>query len=62
VKGCLDIANKWKDPGGRSINMTPQTVGDEHWALVWLAPPYYSLLKPGMYQFALHSVVELNLW
>jgi len=42
--------------------MTPKTVGEEHRALVWFAPPHYSLLKIYIYWFTLHSVVELNLW
>ena len=46
VKGCLDVADTWKDSWWKSINMTPQTVG-KHWALVWFAPPRYSLLKTG---------------
>ena len=62
VKGCFDIANTWKDPWWRSINMTPQTVGDEHWELVWFALSPYSLTNTCMYWFLLHSIVELNLW
>ena len=32
VKGCFDIANMWKDPGWRSINMTSQwKTSTEHW-------------------------------
>ena len=34
----------WKDAWWRSINVTPQTVGDWQWALVWFAPPWYSSL------------------
>lgn len=41
--------------------MTPQTAGDEHWALVWFALPQYSSLTTHMYWFTLHSVVKLNL-
>jgi hypothetical protein len=44
VKGCFDIADMWKDVWWRSINMTPQTVGGEHWALVWFASTCYSSL------------------
>jgi hypothetical protein len=61
VKGCLDMADTWKDSWWRSINMTSQTVGDKHWALVWFAPPHYSSLKARVYWFALHNVVERNL-
>jgi hypothetical protein len=61
VKGCFDIADTWKDSWWR-INMTPQTVGDKHWALIWFALPHYSLLTTHVYWFALHSIVELNLW
>ena len=60
VKGCLDIADMWKDSWWRSINMTPQTVGDKHWALVWFVS--LSSLTTHLYWFALHSFVELNLW
>ena len=42
--------------------MTPQTVGDEHWALVWFALPCYSLLRTHMYWFTLHCIAEFNLW
>ena len=48
MKGCLDTANTWEHAWWRSINMTPQTVEDEHWALVWFAPPHYSSLKTCM--------------
>ena len=61
VRGCFDRANTWKDPGWRVINMTPQTVRDEHWASVWCALACHSLLMISMYWFALHSVVALNL-
>jgi hypothetical protein len=33
VKGCLHIADMWKDSWWRSTNTTPQTVGEEYWAL-----------------------------
>ena len=33
MKGYFDIADPWKDLWWRSINMTPQTVGDELWSL-----------------------------
>jgi len=42
VKGCLDIADTWKGPWWRSINLTPQTVGDEPWALVCSTSPFFS--------------------
>ena len=54
VKGCLDIANMWKDTWWRSI-MTPWTVGDKHWALVWFALPHYSSLCIGSPYIALLS-------
>jgi hypothetical protein len=58
VKGCLDIADPWKDNRWRSMTVTPQTVGDKHWALVWFALP----LMTFMYWFVLYTFVELNLW
>ena len=39
----------WKDAWWRSINLTPQTVGDEHWALVWFSLLCISLLKTHMH-------------
>ena len=59
---CFDITDTWKVLGRRSRNLTPQTVGDEHWALVWFASPCYSSQKTHMYRFTLPSDVELNLW
>ena len=35
VKGCFDIVDTWVDAWWRSLCMTPHTVGDVHWALVW---------------------------
>lgn len=55
----FDTANLWKDTWWLRINMTPQIVGDEHRALVWLPSPRYSSLTTHMYWFTLHSVVEL---
>lgn len=55
VKGCLALANMQKGTWWRIINMTPQTVGDEHLALVWFAPSRYSLLTTCTYWSALHS-------
>ena len=40
--------------------MTPQTVGDEHRALAWFAPPRYCLLTTHMYWFALHWFMLLS--
>ena len=40
----------------------PQTVWDEHWALVWFVLPCYSSLMICMYWFTFHSIVELNFW
>jgi hypothetical protein len=54
-KDVFDIANTWKDTWWRSINMTPKTVEEKHWALVWFALPCYSLLKTLRYWFVLHS-------
>jgi hypothetical protein len=48
----------WKVAWWRSINVTPQTVGDEHQALVCLASPRCSSPRTHMYWFALHSLVE----
>lgn len=59
-KGYFDRANTWKNLWWRSINMTWHTVGDGHWALVWLAPPHYSSLTTRMCWFTLHRVVVLK--
>ena len=55
VKGWLAIANTWKDLWWRSINMTPQTVGDEHWELVCFVPSQYSSLCIDLSYIALLS-------
>ena len=60
VKGCFDILDMWEDPWWRSTNMTPQTVGDEHWALVWFALPHYFLLTTCMHWFALYRGASLS--
>ena len=60
VKGCLDTVDTGKQPWWRSINMTPQTVGDEHWELVCFVPSQYSSLCIDLSYIAF--IVELNLW
>ena len=54
VKSCFNIANMWKDTWWRSINMTLQTVGDEHWTLVWFSLPCYPSLTTDICWFTLH--------
>ena len=67
VKGWLAIANTWKDLWWRSINMTPQTVGDEHWELVCFVPSQYSSLCIDLSYIALlsstcgNAAIERNL-
>lgn len=62
VKPSFEGTDMWKDAWWRCINMTPQTVGDRHWALVWFPLLHHSSLTTHMYWYALHSVIELNLW
>ena len=60
VKGCFAGADTGKKAWWKNINMTLQTVGDEHWALVWFVPShiFFFLLLTCMYWFTLHSIVN----
>lgn len=58
VKRCFDRADTGKDLWCLGII---QTVGDEHWAVVCLAPSHCCLPRTHKYLFALHSLIELFL-
>ena len=58
VKECFAGAVSWKDVWWRTINMTPQTVGKEHWfGLLHLASCYSVMTS--MYWSTLHSIVVM---
>ena len=59
-KGCLVIADMWKDLWWWSINLTSDS--GRRALSMGLVCSISSLLKTCMFWFALHSAVELNLW